>query len=130
MLIVSTPGIPVTGTSLPSYFGANSMWTALPSASVPWIVILSPSGSESTVSVPSFGAGPGLYLDLATLSFQVPAWLSAAWATLPMTSIDTATVIARSIMRRIRMGYLLISLDVQRNASAILASLQNSVAYL
>ena len=35
----------------------------------------------------------GLYLDLATLSFQVPAWLSAAWAMLPRTSADTATVI-------------------------------------
>src|SRR4051812_7232724 len=42
---------------------------------------LRPSAVASIFDVPLCGAGPGLYLDFATLSFQVPEKLSAANAT-------------------------------------------------
>jgi hypothetical protein len=39
--------------------------------------------------VPSLGPRPELYFDFATFSFQIPAWLSAAWALLPRRIVDT-----------------------------------------
>src|SRR2546427_10185739 len=53
------------------------------------------------VSVALFGAGPGLYVDLARLSFQVPTLLSAAEATMVKANIATRRLVEmkKSLLR-------------------------------
>src|SRR5690242_2219896 len=63
---------PVIGQYLPSYLAVYSNDVALPSASMVSPVRLRPSAVPSYVIVALLGGGPGLYFDLATLSFQVP----------------------------------------------------------
>src|SRR5262249_53680048 len=62
-------------------FPVHSLWIGLPAASVPSTVIFMLSPVASYLTVCAFGAGPGLYLDLATFTFQVPSDTSAASAT-------------------------------------------------
>src|SRR5260370_39074901 len=68
------------------------VWVGLPSALTPSPVYLIPPGVASNFSVRLLGAGPGLYLDFARSSFQVPSQFSAATATeLERTTAQHAT---------------------------------------
>src|SRR5512137_122229 len=64
---------------------------------------LAPGPAASIFVVPLFGAGPGLNVDLATFSFQVPAWGSAvcACAETASTAVNTPTA-AAEIYARLR----------------------------
>src|SRR5262249_19000839 len=74
--------------------------------------ILRPSAVASIFVVPLCGAGPGLYLDLATLSFHVPEKLSAARTT--VADIAIAISIPTPITRRVRLIFDLSSLGLCR----------------
>ena len=65
---------------MPSNLAVYPPAVALPSASTSSWVSLMPSGAGSNFRVAPLGVGPGLYLDFATLSFQVPTQLSPARA--------------------------------------------------
>ena len=69
--------LPVTLTSVPSYF---AVYVALigPFVRSPVVVTFTPPSDASLVMVRLFtGIGAGVYVDFATLSFQVPMVLSA-----------------------------------------------------
>ena len=77
-VMVSKSSEPLTGYSFPSYLAVYSNEVFFPSASTLSPVRLMPSVVSSYVIVALLGGGPGLYLDFATLSFQVPIAGSAA----------------------------------------------------
>src|SRR5881409_2079610 len=67
-----------------------------PSALTPSVVIFSPWPDASIFSALLRGAGPGLNLDFATLSFHVPILGSRAWAARFATSVARAVPRARA----------------------------------
>src|SRR6187399_2818672 len=84
---MSASAMPVNALGLPSYCAWNAVWVGLPSASAPSEVYLTPFAPRASIfSVWLLGAGPGLYLDLARLSFHVPILLSAARTPVPKAS--------------------------------------------
>src|SRR5713226_7078158 len=71
-----------------------------PFAFSPFAVYLMPSSRASIVRVWLFGAGPGLYLDLSRLSFQVPTLLSAPHAITVRANTASMTLeVKKSLLR-------------------------------
>src|SRR5712692_4212471 len=103
---MSASGLPSYGTSLPSNLDRNMAWVGLPSALTPSPVNFIPPGVASNFSVRLLGAGPGLYLDFARSSFQVPSQLSAAMATELETTMAQHAA-SETMSRFFRMNYLL-----------------------
>src|SRR5258708_6907369 len=98
---MSESGLPLNGTNFPSYFACISQCVALPSASTPSAVYLTPSAPQASIfSVWLFGAGPGSNFDFARFIFHVPMLLSAAMTVMPSTNIDTTTTANAELNRR------------------------------
>src|SRR5438034_6761659 len=106
---------------MPSYLAVNSTWTGDPSAFSPCDVYLMPPSLASMVRVWLFGAGPGLYLDLDRLAFQVPTLLSAAQATTVKANAATSRLEMKKSLLRIfcsspKLGVFVVSLpEEERN---------------
>src|SRR5450830_1207506 len=117
---MSASGFPAQGSSLPSNFDVYEPLPAAPSALTPSVESLIPAGVASNFNVWLFGPGPGVYLDFATLSFQVPIQLSAARAMEPERSI---TEHREPTSRLLRMSDLLQGIYFgKRNDSVVLRS--------
>src|SRR5437667_1567693 len=91
---MSMSGEPVTGYSLPSYLKVECQDIGDPSAATPLTVRATPCAVCAYVRVTDLAAGPGLNLDFATFSVQVPMIGSGA-------SAAKATATVRKSTRRI-----------------------------
>src|SRR5258708_27269204 len=96
--IVSYGALPVTWTSLPSYFAVYVALIAVPSVRSPVVVCLTPPSDASLVMVRLLtGIGAGVYFDFSTLNFQVPSVLSA-----PKAATVVITKAMKALMRGLR----------------------------
>src|SRR5262245_46780024 len=92
---MSPSGLPVTGEGLPSKVAEYSQWIFEPSVPRRSTTALTAWPAALKVTVPLFGVGPGEYLDLATLSVQVPRPGTGAWAmpTCAIAMLRTPTIV-------------------------------------